>query len=414
MYLPTRPQIETARLYLTLLMLGGVAVGLVFSPPVLSVGLIGLVVLGLLDPLAGLNPRWRAGFGRWAQSPLFWGLVLLYLLLLAGVAQTADWGYYLQRLRVKAPLVALPLAWAGLPPLTERLRGRVFAVFSLFVLAVLTVVLVNYALNFAEINDMVRRAQPVPVPRNHIRFSLLVALATLLAVGAWRSAAFGRRRAWLWVAALLFAGQHLLAVRSGLAGAYAGLGVVAVALAWERGRWWPAVGALVALILLPVLAYAVVPTFRTKMQYARYELLHRDPAVDPHAYSDEGRLTSLRLGLDVWRDHPWFGVGPGNLLQEMDARYAAALPGQPGKRPHNQFVSALAGSGLVGLAVTVVAFGLLLWPGLRRRAPVYLAVWTVFFLSCQVENTLETSAGVSMFVVFLLLAALAPRPPGEE
>lgn len=410
MSLLTRPNVDLAKRYLTLLMLAGVFFGMVFSPPFLSVGLIGLVVLGLLDPLKGINPRLRERFRSFAGSPIFWGLMGLYLLLLLGVWQTEDWSYYIERLRIKVPLLALPLIWAGLPEFSGKEQGGIYGGFVLFMLGVLVAVMINYAINFTEINDMIRRGQSIPVPRNHIRFSLLVALATLLAVGASRMRAFGWGKGWLVVAGLLFVGQHFLAVRSGLAGAYGGLGVLVLALAWERGAWWPAVAGLVGLMLLPVLAYVAIPSFRTKIQYARYELLHRNPTEDTNEYSDEGRLLSLQLGLAVWRDYPLLGVGPGNLLQEMDARYAEALPGEEGKRPHNQFISALAGSGLLGGLVTLACFGLLAETGLRRHLPVYLAVWTVFFLSCLVENTLETSAGVSMFCIFLLVLATFPTP----
>lgn len=400
-----RKNIELARCYLTLLMIAGVFFGLVFSPPFISVGLISLVVLGLLDPLRGINPRWRERLPQTLRAPLFWAFAALYLLLLAGGWQTEDWAYYFERLRIKIPLLALPLIWPGLPELSRKQYGGIFGGFALFMLGVVATVLINYAFHFSEINDLIRRGQAMPVPRNHVRFSLLVALATLLSVGAWRLGAFGRKKVWLAVAVLLFVGQHFLAVRSGLAGAYAGIGVLVLALAWERGRWWPAIAGLVGLVALPILAYVAVPSFRTKINYARYELLHRNPTEDTGEYSDEGRLTSLRLGLEVWRDYPLLGVGPGNLLREMDARYAVVLPGVEGKRPHNQFVSALAGSGLLGGIVTLGSFLTLGWLGIRHKRPVYLAVWTVFFLSCLVENTLENSAGVSMFCVFLLLAS---------
>lgn len=395
-------------------MLAAVAGGLVFSPPLLSVGIIGIAVLGFLDPLVGVNPRWRERAGKWFKSPLFWGLFLPAVLLLAGFWQTEDWGYYRERIRVKSVLFWLPLAWPGVPELNDRLRGRVFGVFAGFMLVVLAGVLINYGLHFAEVNDLVRRGQPVPVPRNHIRFSLLVALATLLAWAAGMLRAFGRRRLWWVVAGALFVGQHFLAVRSGLAGAYLGLGALLLWTSWRSGRWWPLVAGGVGLLSLPVLAYATVPSFRTKIQYARYELLHRNPAEDTGEYSDTGRLTSIRVGWELFRGHPVFGVGPGNLLRETDARYAELLPGAEGKRPHNQFVSVLAGSGLVGGVVILAAFGLLLAWGLRRRAPVYLAVWTLLTASCLVENTLETSAGASMFCVFLLLAGTRVRGKLKE
>jgi len=351
---PDRATVETARLYLFLLMLAGVVFGLVFSPPFLSVGLIGMVVLGLLDPLVGLNPRWRTGISSALRSPLFWGLAGLYLLLLFSFWQTEDWNYYAERLRIKVPLLMLPLAWPGLVPLGEREKGWVTGGVVVFLAGVVAAVMVNYALNFTEVNDMIRRGQAMPVPRNHIRFSLLVAIATLFSVAAYRHRAFGWRWGWAGLGAFLFLGQHLLAVRS-------------------RGTWWPAVVGLIGLTVLPVLAYVAVPSFRTKIQYARYELFHRDKSQDTAEYSDEGRMTSLRIGLQVWR------------------------------------------SGLVGGIITLGCFLLLGWYGLRRRLPVYLALWTVFFLSCLVENTLETSAGVSMVCVFLLvLGARAGAMGGTE
>ncbi|TXF88797.1 O-antigen ligase family protein [Neolewinella aurantiaca] len=407
----SRENIETARYYLTLLMIAGAMFGLVFSPPFISVALISLFVLGLLDPLEGLNPRWKERLPATLRSLVFWGMAGLYLLLVAGIWQTEDWGYFTERLRIKVPLLALPLIWPGLPDMGKKETGWLFGGFALFMLTVLTGVIVNYGFHFEEVETMIRQGQPMPVPRNHIRFSLLVAIASLLSVGAYRLKAWGGRKFWLAVAALLFIGQHILAVRSGLAGAYGGVGVLVLALAWERGTWWPAVAGLIGLAALPVVAYVAVPSFRTKIQYARYELFHRDASKDTHEYSDEGRLTSIRLGLALWQDHFWLGVGPGNLRQEMDARYAAILPGTEGKRPHNQFVSALAGSGLIGGVFTLACFFLLARVGIRRRAPVYLAVWTVLFLSCQVENTLETSAGVTLFCLFLLLVSGLPYQP---
>ena len=387
-----------------MLLLAGVAVGLLLSPPVLSIGLIGLVVIGLLDPREGLNPRWKAGIAAWLRSPVPWALLALYLLLLAGFWQTEDWPYYLERLRIKIPLLGLPIIWPGLPKLSTKDRGRVAGGFAALLAVILTGALVNYALNFAEVNRLVYVGQAVPVPRNHIRFSLLVATAVFFALRARELRGFGCKAAWWVVAAYLFIGLHLLAVRSGLAGAYGGAGVFMLVTAWRRGSWWPATAAMIGLFLLPILAYLTLPSFKTKMDYARYELFHRDRSVDTNEYSDEGRLASINIGLDIWRDHRLVGVGPGNLLRETDRRYAVAYPGKEGKRPHNQFVSALAGSGLLGGIVTLGAFGLLAWAGLRRRAPVYLAVWTIFFLSCLVENTLENTVGVSTVpLMFLLL-----------
>ena len=409
----TRPHVETARRYLTYLSLAVTIFGLVISPPFISVGLISLFILGVFDPLRGINPRWWSGVGEVVRSGWFWGFVGLYLVLVLGVWQTEDWGYYLERLRVKVPLAALPLAWPGLPRLTRKDVGWVWGGTAVFLLLVLTGVMINYGLHFEEINGMIERGQAVPVPRNHIRFSLLVACATLLGYGAYRLRAGGVGWPWLVVVGLLFVGQHFLAVRSGLLGAYAGAGVgIFMEQGVRKRRWLLVAGTLAALCVLPLLAYVAVPSFRAKFDYARYELLHRDRSIDTAEYSDEGRFTSWRVGLDVWREHPWLGVGPGNLRAATDARYAEVLPGVEGKRPHNQFLSALAGSGVVGLLVNLLCFGLLLAHGLRHRLSVFVAVWSVLTISCLVENTLENTVGVSLFVLGLLLTAFTARDRG--
>ena len=406
-----RQILEAGRYYLYLLMLAGVGFGLVVSPPVLSIGLIGIVLLGLLDPDEGINPRWRKHIRAWLRAPLPWALMSLYLLLVLGVWQTEDWPYYLERLRIKIPLLLLPFAWPGLPKLIGRGREDIFGVFPLFVAAILLGVLVNYAINFEEVNALVQTGRAVPVPRNHIRFSLLVAVGVFLALRAYELRDYGWSKVWLGLAVFLFAGLHLLAVRSGLVGAYGGLLAYALVTALKSGRWWPAAATALGLLLLPVLAYLTVPSFTTKMDYARYELFHRDRSVDDNEYSDEGRLASITVGLEIWRDHPLLGVGPGNLLRETDRRYAERYPGREGKRPHNQFVSALAGSGLLGGVITVGAFLLTGYLGLRARAPVYTAVWALIVLSCLVENTLENTVGASMTPLLLLLLWESRPPP---
>ncbi len=410
-------RIEEAEIRWGLLALSvpAIVVGCVFSPALLSIGTIVTAIVGVLGFDRGLNPIWRARFPAFFRSSLFWGLVGLYLFLVASAPMTYDWSYYLERLRIKIPLLVLPIAWAGIP-FWYATTGWGSALWRRrllvgFVSLTLAGVLVYYGLHYAEVNGMIYRGQAMPVPRgNHIRFSLMVALASTAALDArWR---FGSR--WLpLVGALLLVGLHVLAVRSGIVAGYAGWAVVIGGRALARGNYRLLTAAAVALIVLPLAAYWAVPSFHTKMNYMRYELLQRDPQQDELEFSDEGRLTSVRFGLDLWREHPVFGVGPGNLLAASDSLYAVRIPGMKGKRPHNQFVSALAGGGMVGFAVTVICFLAIGFGGRQRRDPLFVAVWTIFFLSCLVENTLETSVGVSLFVFFLLLYGYPPyRKPG--
>ncbi len=392
----------------------GVVVGLVFSPVVLSIGLILMCLVLVLGGPAGINPVWRRNAPALFRSSLFWGLVGLYLVMLLSAWQTLEWAYYLERLRIKLPLLLLPIAWAGMDRhyLQSIRRQLIFRWVLLgFLSMVLAGVVANYALNYAEFNTLIGRGQAVPVPRgNHIRFSLLLAVGTVVGVEGWFRY---RDRALLGLSGFLLLGLHLLAVRSGLLAAYAGCGVVIGWTALRHGNFRLLLGGAGALLALPIIAYLFLPSFRTRMDYMRYELVHRNPTQDEARYSDAGRLTSIRTGLEIWRAHPVWGIGVGNLQEEVRQRYARKYPGEESKRPHNQFINALAGGGAIDFLITVACFLALGFGGGRWRDPLFFAVWTIFFLSCLVEHTLESSVGVALFAFFLLLLAYPPwRKPG--
>ena len=410
--MPSGP--EDIRRVLLCLSLCATVVGMVFSPVVLSLGIILTGLAAVLYGPGGINPTWRKHFPAFVRSSLFWGLAGLYLHMLLTAPQTYDWPYFFERLRVKLPLLVLPIAWVGVPFwYGSKANGlpRHRPLMLIFLVLVVGGVLVYYGFHFREVNELIRRGQAMPVPRgNHIRFSLLVAIGATVGLDGWFRY---RSRISLVLAAVLFLGLHVMAVRSGLVTAYAGWLCVAAGWAFRQQRYRVAAGGVVGLILLPMVAYLLLPSFSTKFNYMRYELLHRDPGQDHREYSDAGRWASIRLGMEVWGDAPVLGVGPGNLRAVMDAIYAERLPGVPGKRPHNQFVTALAGGGVVGFVVTAGCFALLLLGGGRWRDPLFLGVFAILSLSCLVENTLETSVGASLFPFFLLLYGYPPkRNPG--
>ena len=390
------------------LALGLVLLGLIFSPVLLSIGVIGIGVTLVLGGTRGCSEVWRRHLTGMLRSSLFWGLAGLYLLLLYSCWQTYDWPYYFDRLRIKLPLLILPFAWAGARRLPTYWRQVLLAGVSLVTLGIL----LNYVLDVAAINELIRQGQALPVPRgNHVRYSLLVALTAVIGLDGYLRD--GDR--WLLGGGVfLFFALHLLAVRSGLAVAYVGVALLAVQYGLRRKKYRQLAVALVVLAGLPLLAYLTVPTFRTKLQYMRYELLHRNPLEDDGNYSDQGRLTSIRLGLKLWRNAPLTGVGYGNMRSEMNEEYARSAAALEVKQPHNQFISALVAGGVVGLLITVACFLLIGFGGSRWRTnPLFMAVWTMLTLSCLVENTLETSVGVTLFTLSLLLVAHPPyRKPG--
>jgi len=382
-------------------------VGLIWAPAFLSISMAGILVTGLVTLARGTwHPRQHPEAVRWALL----ALTLVFLLVLPGAIGLEDTDYWLSRLRIKVPLLVVPVSFLLLPPLSRRQWWGLHAALLVLLFGVSLQITITYLQDFAAINELVKQGQSIPTPGNHIRLSLLLAYGVVSGVLFFlrlsaKESAPGR---WLVGVATvgLFVFLHILSVRSGLAVLY---GALLVLLAYEvlaRGRWKVAILGLLLLVSVPVLAYNLVPSFYNKISYVKYELWMQRQGQAHDQLSDAGRLLSWQIGYDIWRQHPWLGVGPGNLKQEVMAVYAEDYPEVTRKRmPHNQFLSVAAGSGVVGLLVFLFALGYPLLTAGRWRDPHLGAFYVIILASCLVENTLENAEGVGLFVWWVALHA---------
>ena len=154
---------------------------LISSPFLLSVSMFALAILSVFELRfeGRLQVRVRQDFlqfpKRLRQSPDLAVISLFFWLVLFSGLGSADMDYYLVRLRLKVPFLVFPIVFLSLPPLKSK---EYLGIFYFLVVALCVTCIgigVNYLLHFEEINELIKKGQPIPVPRNHIRFSLLLA-----------------------------------------------------------------------------------------------------------------------------------------------------------------------------------------------------------------------------------------------
>ncbi|MCO5118954.1 MAG: O-antigen ligase family protein [Burkholderiaceae bacterium] len=85
------------------------------------------------------------------------------------------------------------------------------------------------------------------------------------------------------------------------------------------------------------------------------------------------RLDMLQVGLSMFREHPWVGVGPGQFTEELAPYVDSGMISADALRvgnPHNEYLSALATGGVIGLLglMAVLAGPLLYFAGSIRRS----------------------------------------------
>ena len=177
--------------YLQLLGFAIVAVALPFSNFFMSFGMFwlgGAVALQLATDAVrkvSIKVRWK----QFTSNSTAVALSLLFLLSLIGLLWTTNTQYALWDIRMKLPLLVLPLIISLANPLTQ---GQFRALIGLFIIAVLVAVmwcLQVYWIGSPEIDRDVRK---ISVFISHVRFSLLIALALALLVRFAHQVAQGR------------------------------------------------------------------------------------------------------------------------------------------------------------------------------------------------------------------------------
>lgn len=388
--------------------------GMVLSPYLLSVGMIALAVLSLITfrisrTVFELSAD-REAIGRMLQLvkyPPFAVLTLFFFVVLIGPLPAEDYSYWLARLRIKLPFLGLPLVFLGHPALSRK--SFLGLLYFLLVLMLLTAigVSVNYALNYEAVQEMLKRGQPMPTPRNHIRYSLILAFS-ILGGGYLYQQGFYLKCRWeryglLAATLLLLLFIHLLSVRSGLLALYIALGILSIRYIAASRRYLLGGLALVLLCSLPLLAYWLVPSFQAKVAYMKWSL-EKFQEGEGDIYADPGRIVSWQVGWAIHREHPLAGIGYGNIRAEVERRFAQDYPGRPqALLPHNQFLFILAASGYIGLSVFVFAYLFPLFYQRNYRHPLLLGFYCIATAAFLIEHTIENAMGVGFFVFFLLL-----------
>ncbi|MBV6439435.1 MAG: hypothetical protein EPGJADBJ_01075 [Saprospiraceae bacterium] len=397
-------------------------VSMMLSPFLLSISMWGLVAAAFWEGAVKCREN---GIASDLRTPPAWWRILVWsfqnlfrqrayaffllLLLIPAISffWSADKSYWLERTQVRLPFLVLPWAFVNLPELTGRQLRLVLYVLVWALTIICAGAAINFALHFEEVLAGIGRGDPVPVPRNHIRFSLMLAMGIITGGWLWLEGFYWRRRWEQWVlgAALifLFLFIHVLSVRSGIAGLYLTLLFSLVWFVVRTKRWGTGFVALILLLLLPAIAMKTVPSFQMRVYYMLWDWQqYRQNA--GNTYSDAERLISLRVGWQLWQTQPWFGIGTGDLPTEVQRVVNEQYPhyNDSPKLPHNQFLYILTGTGIFGLAFSLIAFfaPLMTW---RYRGFFLFAVFQILvFTSFLVEYTIETAIGVAFYLFYSL------------
>ncbi|WP_033418133.1 O-antigen ligase family protein [Cytophaga aurantiaca] len=382
-------------------------VGIFFSRAMISIGMIGIVLIFIL------TKSWEKSFSFRSTDPILFFLAPILFIYVLGGIWTENHSYWLDRIVVKLPLLFLPLgAWAIKDILRQCTIDLLILIFISLCAATALGSFVYYILHFKEVTESYKHAKTIPTIIEHIRFSLLLAVAVFASIQAYfHSNLLTTKKQKNSVAALglfIFIFLHVLSIRSGLLALYATGFVWLIVYVVQSGK-------KKFLLVLPaglgflVLMYFFVPSLHNKANYMVRDISQFATGKSVNNYSDGNRLLSMKIGTEVGLEHPIIGVGSGDVQDAMSAVYKNEYPDIDKRNwliPHNQFVYMFTALGSIGLLIFIAC---LIYPLFNRDilSDIFcLAVLVSSYTSFLSESTLEIQQGIVLVSLMFCLAYL--------
>jgi len=298
---------------------------LFFSRVVLSAGIITFVIVSLFH--TGVKKQVHEFF----SSPVLWGMSLLFFCPLLSGLWSGDKKEWLDIVRIKLPLLFLPLAFAGPFHFSKKQWEWLACIFISLVMAGTLWSMFHYAANVTAVQEGYLRAKSIitPLGNDHVRFSWLVSVTVLLAGWLWiikREQGKLVSTILLLVTIWLIIFLHILAARTGLFSFYMMLFAFSLWLIIKKIKRQYGAALLVVLLALPLIGYYTLPTFHNRVKYIKHDLGYFKEAHYLKGSTDAVRVISLKAGKELMVQNPVLGLGFGDVFTATNTWYTLNYP----------------------------------------------------------------------------------------
>ena len=240
----------------------------------------------------------------------------------------------------------------------------------------------------------------------HPSYLALYLLVALLIIGVglsrWRKRGAGVKIAVTLVAVILVSALILLQSRAGI------LGFVLLALVWllylvfARRKYVVGVAVLVALFGL---TYFVFTKFDRLANTAKSLETTAEDGIKNQCKEDGTtvRFWIWKSALSVVKEHPVWGVGTGDVRDEMQKQFEHLGMVNSAKdrlNAHNQYLETWLGVGVFGLLALLAMLFVPFWVGIRMRDWLLVGFICLCSVSFLFESMLNSIAGVGFFAIF--------------
>lgn len=371
-------------------------ISLLISRAVLSSSVILFLLLAIV----------RKDFGRqwktFRSNPFLLLFTLLFLIPFFSGLWSQNLSKWSDVLRLKLPLLFFPLAFAGSWTFSKTQWQTIAAVFLSVVFVGCAWSLLHYLQNMKDVHEGYLRAKTLltPLENDHVRFSWLVSIGVITCFLMLEWMHTKRSRVLHCALALFFAVYlHVLSARTGLVSLYLFLGLYAGWCLLKKRNIKTTLVYLFFLLLFPLAAYLLFPTFQNRLRYLVYDFSFVRKAQYLPGANDGARVMSLKAGWQVLQQNP-LGVGAGDVMDEAGKWYSAHVPDvlpTDKFQPSSEWLLYGAFAGWPGVVLFTLIMLAPFFVKLRQHQIYWIALHATAAFSFAVDMGLEVQYGIFLY-----------------
>lgn len=334
--------------------------GLFFSRAILSISMISFIIYSFF------HPHVKDQLKKFISSPLLWSMCLLFFIPLVSGLWSEDKTEWLTTMRIKLPLLFMPLSFASPIILSKKDWERLSFLFILLILGGTVWSMFHYLSDPTATQQAYLQSRIIetPLENDHVRFSWLISIAILTA--GWlgfKKIKTNSTFAWtlfvisIWLIIFL----HILAARTGLLSFYIISFLFILWLAFKKMKLINGISFFMVLVSLPILAYFIFPTFQNRIKYFFYDLPYFKKAHYLPQTTDAVRVISMKAGWNIMNAKPLAGVGFGDIFSETKKWYEENYPSMKEEDkiyPSSEWLLYGGGSGWLGFILFTIIFAI--------------------------------------------------------
>lgn len=360
-----------------------------FEERLIPITLFGFLVLNLF------SVSWKDRVHYFQKRKKFIGaFVSFYLAAIIGMIYTVNISDGLFNLEVKLSLLIVPVFF-----LTSNIINKysVFGLLKTYIFGVSLSLLVQFffaAINFQETGNtdvfFYRLLSYFHHPTYFAIYTNFAIASLLVLIFHYRDRPQFRHFALL---GFLVIGIYQLSSRTGMLTLVLLLLYAFVYIIFPQLKWRKMLYALFTTVLLS--AAILFPI-------AKYTQSMRQVDLSSSKSSSGVRLAMWKSALPLIIEHPFFGVGTGDVNRELQKRFSEdkiLRAVRDNLNAHNQFMQAQVGLGLMGTFALLIGILFPLWISIRKGKLFYPLFAVILLISFITESVLNTQAGVIYYAV---------------